>query len=79
VTKIIKVVVFPQGMEPASWTVYTVMQVEEVKILTRVLPILGSTIIMNTCFVQLQTLSAQQGNDMHRKIGNLDFPTHQFL
>jgi peptide/histidine transporter 3/4 len=66
-------------MEPASWAVYTVMQVEEVKILTRVLPTLGSTIIMNTCFVQLQTLSAQQGNDMHRKIGNLDFPTHQFL
>lgn len=49
----IKVIVLPQGMEPAPWAVYTVMQVEEVKILIRMLPILGSTIIMNTCFLQL--------------------------
>jgi len=35
----IKVIVLPQGMEPAPWAVYTVMQVEEVKILIRMLPI----------------------------------------
>ena len=62
-------------MQPAPWKVCSVTQVEEVKILTRLmLPILGSTIIMNTCLAQLQTFSVQQGNDMYRKIGKHDFP-----
>lgn len=75
-----KVVVLPRGMEPASWEVCTIMQVEEVKILIRRLPILGSTIIMNTCFAQLYTLSAQQGNDMHQKIGMIILiPIYEFF
>ncbi|GLT88477.1 hypothetical protein SLE2022_065020 [Rubroshorea leprosula] len=49
---------------PAPWKVCTVTQVEEVKVLTRMLPILGSTIIMNTCLAQLQTFSVEQGNFM---------------
>ncbi|KAE8675472.1 hypothetical protein F3Y22_tig00111671pilonHSYRG00279 [Hibiscus syriacus] len=59
---------------PSPWTVCTVTQVEEVKILTRMLPILGSTIIMNTCLAQLQTFSIQQGNIMDRHLGKLDVP-----
>ncbi|WRX24523.1 Proton-dependent oligopeptide transporter family - like 10 [Theobroma cacao] len=56
------------------WTVCTVTQVEEVKILTRMLPILGSTIIMNTCMAQLQTFSVQQGNIMDRHLGKKEVP-----
>ncbi|KAF9681434.1 hypothetical protein SADUNF_Sadunf05G0001100 [Salix dunnii] len=69
-----KAAILPEGMQPAPWKVCSVTQVEEVKILTRMLPILGSTIIMNTCLAQLQTFSVQQGNDMYRKIGKHDFP-----
>ncbi|KAJ6995734.1 hypothetical protein NC653_012558 [Populus alba x Populus x berolinensis] len=70
-----KAAILPEGMQPAPWKVCSVTQVEEVKILTRLmLPILGSTIIMNTCLEQLQTFSEQQGNDMYRKIGKHDFP-----
>ncbi|KAK8589161.1 hypothetical protein V6N13_088029 [Hibiscus sabdariffa] len=58
----------------SPWTVCTVTQVEEVKILTRMLPILCSTIIMNTCLAQLQTFSIQQGNIMDRKLGKLEVP-----
>lgn len=49
-------------------------QVEEVKILTRMLPILASTIIMNTCLAQLQTFSVQQGNVMNLKLGSFTVP-----
>ncbi|KAJ6928453.1 hypothetical protein NC652_012533 [Populus alba x Populus x berolinensis] len=70
-----KAAILPEGMQPAPWKVCSVTQVEEVKILTRLmLTILGSTIIMNTCLAQLQTFSEQQGNDMYRKIGKHDFP-----
>ncbi|KAL1809509.1 hypothetical protein ACET3Z_026499 [Daucus carota] len=48
-----------EGTTP--WTLCTVTQVEEVKILTRMMPILFSTIIMNTCLAQLQTFSLAQG------------------
>ncbi|XP_061361725.1 protein NRT1/ PTR FAMILY 4.3-like [Gastrolobium bilobum] len=53
--------VLPEGTEARKWKVCTVTQVEEVKILTRMMPILLSTIIMNTCLAQLQTFSIQQG------------------
>ncbi|KAK4836811.1 hypothetical protein QYF36_000385 [Acer negundo] len=56
--------------EPENWKVCTVTQVEEVKILIRMLPILGSTVIMETCSPQLQTLSVQQGNAMDPKLAN---------
>ncbi|KAI9081056.1 hypothetical protein K1719_037036 [Acacia pycnantha] len=56
------------------WKVCTVTQVEEVKILTRMLPIFGSTIIMNTCLAQLQTFSVQQGNVMNLKLGSFTVP-----
>lgn len=52
----------------------TVTQVEEVKILTRMLPILFSTIILNTCMAQLQTFSVQQGNVMNLKLGSFTVP-----
>ncbi|PON75827.1 Proton-dependent oligopeptide transporter [Trema orientale] len=64
----------PNSSDPEPWKVCTVTQVEEVKILTRMLPILASTILMNTCLAQLQTFSVEQGAIMNRKLGKFEFP-----
>lgn len=53
----------------------TVTQVEEVKILLRMLPIIASTIIMNTCLAQLQTFSVIQGYHMEPHLGKWKIPT----
>ncbi|XP_027934322.1 protein NRT1/ PTR FAMILY 4.5-like [Vigna unguiculata] len=66
--------ILQQNIEPEAWKVCSVTQVEEVKILTRMLPILASTIIMNTCLAQLQTFSVQQGNMMNLKLGSFTVP-----
>ncbi|XP_062098032.1 protein NRT1/ PTR FAMILY 4.5-like [Humulus lupulus] len=47
-----------------SWRVCTVTEVEETKILVRMLPIILSTVFMNTCLAQLQTFTVQQGVTM---------------
>ncbi|KAJ7977791.1 protein NRT1/ PTR FAMILY 4.5-like [Quillaja saponaria] len=69
-----KAAILRNDSNPQLWKVCTVTQVEEVKILTRMLPILASTIIMNTCLAQLQTFSVQQGNVMNLKLGSIDVP-----
>ncbi|XP_004298249.1 PREDICTED: probable peptide/nitrate transporter At1g59740-like [Fragaria vesca subsp. vesca] len=72
-----KAAILPKGVDAATtskWKVCTVTQVEEVKILTRMMPILLSTILMNTCLAQLQTLSVQQGILMNTRIGSFDVP-----
>ncbi|XP_027368726.1 protein NRT1/ PTR FAMILY 4.5-like [Abrus precatorius] len=69
-----KAAVLPEGAEARKWKVCTVTQVEEVKILTRMMPILLSTIIMNTCLAQLQTFSIQQGTLMNTYIGTFNIP-----
>ncbi|XP_059650176.1 protein NRT1/ PTR FAMILY 4.5-like [Cornus florida] len=69
-----KAAIVPKAFEPSGWTVCTVTQVEEVKILTRMLPIIASTILMNTCMAQLQTVSVQQGFRMDRFIGKFEVP-----
>ncbi|KAL3518834.1 hypothetical protein ACH5RR_021423 [Cinchona calisaya] len=70
-----KAAVLQEGMSPEPWKVCTVTQVEEVKILTRMLPILASTAIMNTCLAQLQTVSVLQGYFMDAHIGSIEIPT----
>ncbi|XP_051139802.1 protein NRT1/ PTR FAMILY 4.5-like isoform X2 [Andrographis paniculata] len=57
-----------------SWKLCTVTQVEEAKILVRMLPIILSTVFMNTCLAQLQTFSIQQSTTMTRKIGSFEMP-----
>ncbi|XP_073051533.1 protein NRT1/ PTR FAMILY 4.5-like [Primulina eburnea] len=57
-----------------SWKLCTVTQIEETKILVRMLPIILSTVFMNTCLAQLQTFSIQQSTTMNRKIGNFEVP-----
>ncbi|KAK2430618.1 hypothetical protein P8452_43987 [Trifolium repens] len=70
-----KAAILEENSEPQkAWKVCTVTQVEEVKILTRMLPILASTIVMNTCLAQLQTFSVQQGNIMNLKLGSFTVP-----
>ncbi|CAJ2631797.1 unnamed protein product [Trifolium pratense] len=69
-----KAAILQENMKPQPWKVCTVTQVEEVKILTRMLPIVASTIIMNTCLAQLQTFSVQQGNTMNLKLGSFTVP-----
>ncbi|KAI7982068.1 Protein NRT1/ PTR FAMILY 4.6 [Camellia lanceoleosa] len=70
-----KAAILPDGKNPDPWTVCTVTQIEEVKILTRMFPILASTIIMNTCLSQLQTFSVMQGYYMDPQLGSLKVPT----
>ncbi|XP_027081036.1 protein NRT1/ PTR FAMILY 4.5-like [Coffea eugenioides] len=64
-----------RGMDPVPWTVCTVTQVEEVKILIRMLPIIASTIIMNTCMAQMQTYSVLQGYIMNTHLGSFKIPS----
>ncbi|XP_059069845.1 protein NRT1/ PTR FAMILY 4.6-like [Cryptomeria japonica] len=52
----------------------TVTQVEETKILVRMIPIFACTIIMSTCLAQLQTISVEQGFAMNRKLGKVKIP-----
>ncbi|XP_009795124.1 protein NRT1/ PTR FAMILY 4.5-like [Nicotiana tabacum] len=69
-----KAAILPKTVEATPWTVCTVTQVEEVKVLTRMLPIIASTIIMNTCMAQLQTFSVAQGYRMNRFIKKFEVP-----
>ncbi|CAI8599195.1 unnamed protein product [Vicia faba] len=57
-----------------SWNLCTVTQVEETKILVRMLPIILSTIFMNTCLAQLQTFSIQQSTTMNTNILGFKMP-----
>ncbi|KAI3698931.1 hypothetical protein L2E82_42859 [Cichorium intybus] len=52
----------------------SVKQVEAVKIVLRVLPIFGCTIMLNCCLAQLSTFSVQQASTMNTKIGSLKVP-----
>jgi len=70
-----KAAILGKDTKAEPWKVCTVTQVEEVKVLTRMLPILFSTVIMNTCMAQLQTFSVQQGNrSMNRYLGHFEVP-----
>ncbi|XP_044489687.1 protein NRT1/ PTR FAMILY 4.6 [Mangifera indica] len=52
----------------------TVQEVEEVKIVIKVLPIFACTIILNCCLAQLSTFSVEQAATMNTKIGSLKVP-----
>ena len=49
-------------------------QVEETKILIRMLPIILSTVFMNTCLAQLQTFSVQQSITMDTRVFGFQVP-----
>ncbi|KAH8493160.1 hypothetical protein H0E87_022420 [Populus deltoides] len=52
----------------------TAEQVEEVKIVLRILPIFMSTIMLNCCLAQLSTFSVQQASTMNTNLGSLKVP-----
>ncbi|TQD87440.1 hypothetical protein C1H46_027030 [Malus baccata] len=52
----------------------TVKQVEEVKIVLKILPIFACTIMLNCCLAQLSTFSVQQAATMDTKLGSLKVP-----
>ncbi|VVA92352.1 unnamed protein product [Arabis nemorensis] len=52
----------------------TVHQVEDVKIVLKMLPIFGCTIMLSCCLAQLSTYSIHQAATMDTKIGNLKVP-----
>ncbi|KZV14434.1 nitrate transporter 1.2-like [Dorcoceras hygrometricum] len=52
----------------------SVQQVEEVKIVLKILPIFACTIMLNCCLAQLSTFSVQQAATMNTKLGNLKVP-----
>ncbi|KAM6544145.1 hypothetical protein CsatB_008592 [Cannabis sativa] len=58
----------------SEWRVCTVTEVEETKILIRMLPIILTTIFMNTCLAQLQTFSVQQSVTMDRDFIGFEIP-----
>ncbi|XP_077226236.1 protein NRT1/ PTR FAMILY 4.6-like [Tasmannia lanceolata] len=74
-----KATILPENKEglvsdTSSWRLCTVTQVEEVKVLIRMVPIFASTVLMNTCLAQLQTFSVQQGGTMDKSLGKLNIP-----
>ncbi|KAG8363981.1 hypothetical protein BUALT_Bualt19G0078900 [Buddleja alternifolia] len=70
-----KAAILLPNTDPSPWKVTTVTQIEEVKILSRMIPIIASTIILNTCMAQLQTFSVQQGYRMNPRLGSFNVPS----
>ncbi|XWS34035.1 hypothetical protein CRYUN_Cryun21dG0005100 [Craigia yunnanensis] len=52
----------------------SVQQVEEVKIVLKILPIFACTIVLNCCLAQLSTFSVEQAASMNTKLGSLKIP-----
>ncbi|KAF9592426.1 hypothetical protein IFM89_014916 [Coptis chinensis] len=52
----------------------TVEDVEEVKVLVKILPIFACTIMFNCCLAQLSTFSVEQAVTMDTKVGSLKVP-----
>ncbi|CAN1321251.1 Protein NRT1/ PTR FAMILY 4.6 [Linum perenne] len=52
----------------------TIHQVEDVKIVLKILPIFASTIMLNCCLAQLSTFSVQQASTMDTKLASFKVP-----
>ncbi|KAK6256647.1 hypothetical protein QUC31_000106 [Theobroma cacao] len=62
------------SISAGPWRLCTITQVEETKILIRMLPIILSTVFMNTCLAQLQTFTIQQSTTMDTRILGFKMP-----
>ncbi|EFJ12553.1 hypothetical protein SELMODRAFT_425373 [Selaginella moellendorffii] len=60
---------------PKPWRLCTVTQIEEVKMVLRLLPIWATTITFYTVYAQMLTFSVVQGSKMDRKMGSFLFPS----
>ncbi|XP_022726700.1 protein NRT1/ PTR FAMILY 6.1-like [Durio zibethinus] len=62
------------GSNPSPWKLCTVTQVEEVKILIKLIPIPACTIMLNVVLTEFLTLSVQQAYTLNTHIGKLKLP-----
>ncbi|KAM7269041.1 hypothetical protein ACFE04_024538 [Oxalis oulophora] len=62
------------GPDPDPWRLCTVTQVEEVKILIKLIPIPAYTILLNLILTEYLTLSIQQAYTMNTHMGHLKLP-----
>ncbi|KAH0449386.1 hypothetical protein IEQ34_020078 [Dendrobium chrysotoxum] len=62
------------GVEPSPWKLCTVTQVEEVKILIKLLPIPACTIMLSVILTEFLTLSVQQAYTLNTHLGHLKLP-----
>ncbi|KAK9276093.1 hypothetical protein L1049_005624 [Liquidambar formosana] len=62
------------GADPSPWRLCTVTQVEEVKILLKLIPIPACTIMINLILTEFLTLSVQQAYTLNTHMGHLKLP-----
>lgn len=62
------------GVDPDPWRLCTVTQVEEVKILLKLLPIPACTIMLSVVLTEYLTLSVQQAYTLNTYMGHLKLP-----
>jgi hypothetical protein len=62
------------GTNPSPWNLCTVTQVEEVKILIKLIPIPACTIMLNVILTEFLTLSVQQAYTLNTHLGQLKLP-----
>ncbi|XP_078170512.1 major facilitator superfamily protein isoform X2 [Carex rostrata] len=62
------------GPEPSPWRLCTITQVEEVKILLKLLPIPACTIVLSLILTEYLTLSIQQAYTMNTSMGHFKLP-----
>ncbi|XP_073012896.1 protein NRT1/ PTR FAMILY 6.1 isoform X3 [Typha latifolia] len=62
------------GTAPSPWRLCTVTQVEEVKILLKLLPIPSCTIMLSVILTEFLTLSVQQAYTLNTHLGHLKLP-----
>lgn len=67
------------GVRPDPWTLCSVTQVEEVKLLIRMLPIWVTNLMFSAVFAQVGTLFLSQGTTMDRRMSpNFQIPAASF-
>ncbi|KAJ7525957.1 hypothetical protein O6H91_17G075700 [Diphasiastrum complanatum] len=67
------------NFQPNPWHLCTVTQVEEVKLLFRMLPIWVTNLMFSAVFAQVGTMFLSQGSTMHRNIGpHFEIPAASF-
>lgn len=62
------------GSDPSPWRLCTVTQVEEVKILIKLIPIPACTIMLSVVLTEYLTLSVQQAYTLNTHMGRLKLP-----
>lgn len=67
-----------ESRTPNPWRVCSVTEVEEVKMMTRLLPIWATTIMFYVIHAQMITYAVLQASTMERSIGKFNIPAGSF-